>query len=75
LCYGVFTVHTPADLSPGENPVCFKCRRQTIVKGVLPLGPIVYVRCEECGSVWSIAERRDPLKLRELLTRPFGEGV
>jgi hypothetical protein len=73
-CATVFHRGHSWHLLPGEHPLCFKCQRQTVVKAALPLGPIVYVRCEECGSVWSIAERRDPLK-RELLKPAPGEGV
>ena len=61
----------------GEHAACFKCQRETVVKAVLPIGPIVYLRCEACGAVWSIAERRDPLKMRlpPPTTPTSGEGI
>jgi hypothetical protein len=61
LCYVTFSVKNPdpeVPTLPKEDTVCFKCRRETVVKAVLPVGPVVYLRCEECGSAWSIAERR-----------------
>jgi hypothetical protein len=60
VCYGIRSVAEPAVLHPGEHPVCFKCQRPTSVKAVLPLGPILYLRCEECGSAWSIASAATP---------------
>jgi hypothetical protein len=55
-------------ISPPDNPapagaqaeraVCFKCQRLTVVKAALLLGRIAYLRCAECGNVWSIPERR-----------------
>jgi hypothetical protein len=41
-----------------DYTVCFKCKRKTSVKAVLPVGSLVYLRCDECGSAWSIVERR-----------------
>lgn len=47
-----------------KHPVCFKCQRPTR-QVVQPIELVVYVRCEECGYVWSIPERRAPGKRRE----------
>ena len=43
---------------PEDQTLCFKCKRKTSVKAVLPVGVMVYLRCDECGSAWSMAERR-----------------
>lgn len=46
----------------GTLPVCVKCQRQTRIQAVLvlPIEMLVDVRCEECGCVWTIRERRAP---------------
>jgi uncharacterized Zn finger protein len=60
---------------PTEDTVCFKCRRETVVKAVLPVGLVVYLRCEECGSAWSIAERRAIARTDSEADRPATAGL
>lgn len=55
---------TNAQRSPEDRTACIKCARETPVKAVLGVDVMVYLRCAECGSVWSIKERRDKYKTR-----------
>jgi DNA-directed RNA polymerase subunit RPC12/RpoP len=55
---------TNAPRSPEDGTACVRCARETRVKAALSVEAVVYLRCGECGSVWSIKERRDRLKKR-----------
>jgi len=65
----------PTRTLPAADTVCFKCRRETVVKAVLPVGPVVYLRCDECGSAWSIAERRAIPRIDSEAETPVTAGL
>ena len=41
----------------GEQQACASCRGLT-VRAVTTTSRFVYIRCDDCGEVWSIPERR-----------------
>jgi hypothetical protein len=61
--------------SSDNHAVCSNCQRPTQVKAVSAVGQFVYLRCPECGAVWSISARQDPSELHPLPKPPSDEGA